>query len=1714
MQVSKKSKFYLLKKIVVLFNLILIIFASSINLNYSSLFNLNREEISKLRENDMNNGINLKSSSSDVLIEGTETALNITDFGNLYNVNQEISLNNEAEKNTSFFIDKDNDWNATKVEIDIFDLQDTRNWINNSGFQNFSIFRKYDTYESSHYGYEDGRDRLDPDNTITESGAYYIRAHFINISFHSSDHIYLYNSSVYEYYEATGERLDFYSPWISGDTIYVCYQSNYVTNNYYGYIIDHYEFINASSEFYLNNNSWSFNWEKNGVYGANTYGFGEMGGAIGLFVGYHGDYDDTESFTYWEDTYSELYQENINVPRGNIVDASISFDYYIEFGMATNDIVLFFEINDKKVYSKGMIDLIEQGKHQWHSTGQIPMYLWNNLTNIFESGDIEDQELNVSIGLKWVGDIGVTYTGFEDVFGNILWFDNISLSLTAIANTTSDYVNLTINQEIIDKGLEWGKSNHNPQPIFKDNEIILTFNTTSPDLTFALNTTIYGYHEAKSYVNQIYDEGVNYRIMDNGTIFWEFLHEFYKPSYYSDFTMNISKIESWECVGVYDKYSNLISFEGGNPGDSYINITEDNTINTGWWTIICKSPNYINITNTKNYKNGEWGNFTFRTGQFTKIQTQINYSNDIPPNLAEHDVNLTIYHPNGTIYYEENITPTPLNDGYINSSFFSFGPTNTTGGEYTYTILWSNGTALGGVKSSFILNHNSTVSLLKPHDAISDLTTDCYLGDIIPLKVELYDFENSQPILGAVISYNISSGNEYFENASLGIYEATIDTSDDIGSNGQFEIFINASKKGFENYNLTLLVNINNATSLHRVSFENQIELHDNTTIKFLYEDANGVGIKYAETDLNISENNYSIYNHLDGHYSIEINSSSISNLGSNQIEFTFSAPYYETQIDIFEFEIIEQSVNLSVYVKNTKIEENSLEEISFKESLNLSVRAMGEVDKVYLSGGNLTINSDNYYENITLYPDNWFNISIIISSNNFSSGLNDIYLNFGQNKYRTERFRFQLLVGEQVVNLSVYLDSKKISVNSLYQVMYKQEINISAQVYAKGEKIYLNDGLLTFNAQNYNVSLPSELNDWFTISVKISSLNFTTGINNVYVQFQLSNYSITTFSFQLFVSEQSVDLFAYINSNPIQEDILIEVSYEETLSLALRSYAYIDEAYLSGASVKFVSQQYEMVMAETSDTWYTGTLKITRSHFSQGANNAILQFEMMNYTTSTFSFQILVREQELNISVLVNSQEISENSLLEVNFNDEINISARIFALTESKYLSEGNLTFRLEQYSKNFTEISESWYNLTIKCSNSEFSLGLNYIYLNFEKDNYQTTQFAFQIKVNQIEFNPETVNFTDSLDIFLGENAIITINLTEMGRSELISGAQVTYSWEFGLGTLNETDEGIYSFKLNTNQLTKGSYSVTLTISKEGNLFKTKQISFVVVISERETPFQLFWVILAGLLVVVGVLGALSYRSYILLPKKRKKESELLAKTQRFRDLENIQAIVVIHKLSGIPIYLKSYSILESQKKELFAGFIQAITSISQEFKKETKHIKDVKDVDETLIMEKIIELDFKYFYCLIADKESVRIVFILKERASNRLKEQAGYLLTAMMLKLGDMLNDWDGNIDQFDEPVPEVINEYFELYYKETFTLNSADYIAMNKKEAELTSMETQVLNVVYAIAKGKKPFDFSDVFNVIYGENRNVIIEAIENLITRKIVIPYVPKPV
>jgi len=233
---------------------------------------------------------------------------------------------------------------------------------------------------------------------------------------------------------------------------------------------------------------------------------------------------------------------------------------------------------------------------------------------------------------------------------------------------------------------------------------------------------------------------------------------------------------------------------------------------------------------------------------------------------------------------------------------------NTNAGIYNYTVLWNNGTAVGGIKSSFIIIHQSYITLNKPNDAQDDLITSCKWGDLIPLRVFVRDFENNNSISNAIISYNWSSGTEFMTESILGLYDAVLDTGE-LGSLGTYNIVISINKTEYISSNITLIINLEWVdTVLQRLESNSIIYLNHNSTIKFHYStDLGGLseGIPGATVIANFSDSNqYTVYDQLDGYYIIEFSTSDFGTVGTYILEFSFLTPGYEEQLHLYHFEI------------------------------------------------------------------------------------------------------------------------------------------------------------------------------------------------------------------------------------------------------------------------------------------------------------------------------------------------------------------------------------------------------------------------------------------------------------------------------------------------------------------------------------------------------------------------------------------------------------------------------------------------------------------------------------------------------------------------------------------------------------------------------------------------------------------------------------------
>ena len=355
--------------------IILLVFLSS-----SFLF-LNSNNITEI-DNDSNNFSHkpLLADTDSVLFEGNEISLNITDYGNLYKYDQEVSLTNQEELNLTYYLDDVHDWEISNIDIDVKNIQDTRDWINESDFYELDTpYRINQSFQNidppgdpvHYYGANLNSDPsvlANVHSTITETGAYAMRLNFSRIEIEADwDVLGIYNGDNILQYTFTGNSTDFITPWFKTDTLKITIDSDGLIECY-GYDIDYYEFYNSSTNYYDYQNSWGLNTNTSNQ----NSGPGEKENSTAMYVSLVGEHNRTSAMgvKYYDEDYSELYQ-NITIPRGQIIDGYISFDYYAESAMDSNENFLYCEINNKRVYSKGIGDIVDAGRRTWLSTGEI-----------------------------------------------------------------------------------------------------------------------------------------------------------------------------------------------------------------------------------------------------------------------------------------------------------------------------------------------------------------------------------------------------------------------------------------------------------------------------------------------------------------------------------------------------------------------------------------------------------------------------------------------------------------------------------------------------------------------------------------------------------------------------------------------------------------------------------------------------------------------------------------------------------------------------------------------------------------------------------------------------------------------------------------------------------------------------------------------------------------------------------------------------------------------------------------------------------------------------------------------------------------------------------------------------------------------------------------------------------------------------------------------
>jgi len=240
------------------------------------------------------------------------------------------------------------------------------------------------------------------------------------------------------------------------------------------------------------------------------------------------------------------------------------------------------------------------------------------------------------------------------------------------------------------------------------------------------------------------------------------------------------------------------------------------------------------------------------------------------------------------------------------------------------------------------------------------------------------------------------------------------------------------------------------------------------------------------------------------------------------------------------------------------------------------------------------------------------------------------------------------------------------------------------------------------------------------------------------------------------------------------------------------------------------------------------------------------------------------------------------------------------------------------------------------------------------------------------------PTALNaYETSLTKEIGETAVFSLTFININGSG-ITGANLTYVWEYGSGQLVEVGDGVYELTIKTSSLDEGTYYINVTAFLEDYEVQSLQLSLVIKAAfiDQLLDYLPYLILLA----IGGFASIITMRSYS-------------ARKQELLDREMIRRIMVVRKSFALYDQIPSEVIAEGDfvDKELVSGFFTAIKNITEEV------------AGVTLEAMKVYPNHPYYF----VDTGTFYCVLILSDKPSRRLEEKLVYFAEVVKEKYGNI-----------------------------------------------------------------------------------------------------------
>ncbi len=401
-----------------------------------------------------------------------------------------------------------------------------------------------------------------------------------------------------------------------------------------------------------------------------------------------------------------------------------------------------------------------------------------------------------------------------------------------------------------------------------------------------------------------------------------------------------------------------------------------------------------------------------------------------------------------------------------------------------------------------------------------------------------------------------------------------------------------------------------------------------------------------------------------------------------------------------------------------------------------------------------------------------------------------------------------------------------------------------------------------------------------------ITCNNSNTISNQIYtleINAEAYGYEKSTIIIDIKIVARNTYLEVFMNGNNVTSSGEGQAEISKELNISIYYFDQVTQQELTGANITVNDIDESFYNVSNIDSTYE--ILMDTNKLGSGIHFLYITLEKENYSPITQQLKVSINSISTYFEIIIDGNDVTLSKKAEAPITKIMNITVSYFDNESLQEIQHADV--ELIGVDDTYYTVFNSSLSYQILLDTEKLGLGVHFVPLLLEKDNYSPISQVIEIRVNQIQTQISTTYENRTYTILPGENFDLQIFIEDIDFHENISDCEVTYTWKFDSGALNETSSGFYSITF--EDVAEGIYTIYISVNK-GPYYKFNSFEVTLIVvdpNEAGLPTYLFYIM--GVL-MVGLIGMfIAYQQYFKYPKTVREIRSLRKNLQKGKDVD---------------------------------------------------------------------------------------------------------------------------------------------------------------------------------------------------------------------------------